>query len=170
MNEESDSSTETILHIEQGNTDTAINIDPVYVNAILVTWKISELIMLIISITSLLLVKSYYMETLTGRCFYLVTKHGIWIYLLFYVKALHFLERLQWQNWITLEIVYFSLWIMFCMIATYASDRNAVTDPALAVAAFIGLIVMVNYEFGAYVKFNQRHIPNNEAGEDNENN
>lgn len=146
-------STETVLSLD--STDNGHDqVDPRYIKTVAALWKLAELLLIILCICSLLFVKLSYIDNAAGSFLYFVLIHGIWIYLVFYMCALHFFERFQWYN-LYVELAYFALWIIFIVIAIYASIDHGTT---LSIAIYLGCLSIFMYEIRGCVEHLASHI------------
>lgn len=149
--------TEMNSHSMELEPDLIIPIDPIYIDTLRAILKKAELVMLIICSSCLVLLEPSYIQNDIGKWLYLVTKHGIWIYLtLYFVYALHFLERFRWHPWLFMEIAYFVLWALFFTTAAYSFFTHV--DLAGAATTALALIAMCVYEWEAYNKHKVGHV------------
>lgn len=147
-------STQTVLSLDSTDDESINQVDPSYIKTLAAMWKLTELLMVILCIWSLLFVKFSYIDSSTGRYLYFVLIHGIWIYLVFYMCALHFFERFQWYN-LYVEFVYFALWVIFIVIAFYASIDHGTT---LSISIYLGCLSIFMYEMRGCIEHIANHI------------
>lgn len=151
MDRESVFSTGTVVTLGPTDDEPIIPFNPSYINTISSFWKLTELLMFVICLTSFIFLQSFYMESDAGKWLYHVSKHLIWIYLIIYLITL-VADRYQWHNFLV-EVIYLALWILFIYLSTYVYLRQEKEDGAWFLTIILGFTAISMYEILALIKY-----------------
>lgn len=114
----------------------------------------SELIILIICFTILVLVDSAYTETNVGKWINFAAELAIWISLILYMWRFYYnFERFKWLQLLFVEIAYFAIWAFLLIIAVYDCLTHPMIVLKTANGVFIYLILQFICELLAYIEY-----------------
>lgn len=151
MDRESVFSTGMIVTLDPTDNELIIPFSPSYINTISSFWKLTELLMFVICLTSFIFLQPFYMKSDAGKQLYHVSKHLIWIYLIIYLITL-VADRYQWHSCLV-EVIYFALWILFIYLSTYVYHRHENGDGAWFLTIILGFTAISMYEIIALIKY-----------------
>lgn len=114
----------------------------------------SELIIVIICFTILVLVDSAYTETNVGKWINFAAELAIWINLILYMWRFYYnFERFKWLQLFFVEIAYFAIWALLLTVAAYDCLTHPMIVLKTANGAFLYLLLLFICELLSYIVY-----------------
>lgn len=138
----------------EAEPDPVIPFNPTNLDTFSALLRKSELLILIICFTILVLVDSAYIETNVGKWINFAAELAIWINLILYMWRFYFnFERFKWLPLFFVEIAYFAIWALLLIIAAYGCLTHPMIVLKTANGAFMYLLLLFICELLAYIVF-----------------
>lgn len=133
-----------------------IPFDHININTLSALLRKSELVILIICFTILVLVDSADTETNVGKGKWInfAAELAIWINLILYMWRFYYhFERFRWLQYLFVEIVYFALWALLLIIAAYDCLPHRMILLKTANGTFLYFLLLFICELLAYIMY-----------------